>query len=701
MTKKASAAPWSVKGVERTTRAVARQSAQAAGMTVGSWIEQAIREHAKLLPAAGAIAAESESPQVSEVIAAANRAEIRAIETGVERVETRADDMVIPVALKVQELAHRLVEIERARVAGTTREVRPQPAEPPPVVPPEPPAAEPIRAEWPPPAAEPRAEVQPEPPPEEPRFTLPPEPPVDDFPDPVPPPDTSRQPVGELRLEQLAPDFDTLQIKEPEKPAARPRPSRRRSRVGRVIGTLAAALIALVLGAGSAFVLLEHGDRLGLPDDLAGAMAEHLERAAAGGRMALASGEELVRGWADGLRGLWERHVGSEAPTESGATAVVPLGQSAEKPAAEKPAPEKAAPEKPAEVAALAPPPVAPASLPAAPAPETTVALTPPAASPGPPPASPAAAPRMTGGTGAQPAAMPPATPPAVALAPTTEETSKSAEPTSASTAALPQPPASAAAPARSSEELEKTARQGDVKAQYELGVAAAQPESGTPDYGKAAYWFREAAVQGNASAQYNLGVLYEHGLGVGQDDVRALLWYHSAAEQGHARAQYNLGVFYAQGRGIPTDYGEAQRWFKRAADQGVAKAWYNLAVLAEAGLGGPANPTAARAFMSRAALLGDAEARAALADIAKRPGGKADGAVRSTTELVGAIQHALSELGHDPGRIDGTLGDKTRQAIRRFQREAGMPQTGLPSEELLEALTAKLDKTPKATAVR
>jgi peptidoglycan hydrolase-like protein with peptidoglycan-binding domain len=68
---------------------------------------------------------------------------------------------------------------------------------------------------------------------------------------------------------------------------------------------------------------------------------------------------------------------------------------------------------------------------------------------------------------------------------------------------------------------------------------------------------------------------------------------------------------------------------------------------------------------------------------------------------LVGAIQHALSELGHDPGRIDGTLGDKTRQAIRRFQREAGMPQTGLPSEELLEALTAKLDKTPKATAVR
>src|SRR5687768_10378605 len=100
MTKKASAAPWSVKGVERTTRDLARQSAQVAGQTVGSWIEQAIREHAKLLPAAGTTANESEPPQLSDVLAAANRAEVRNLEAGLERVEARADDMVIPVALK-------------------------------------------------------------------------------------------------------------------------------------------------------------------------------------------------------------------------------------------------------------------------------------------------------------------------------------------------------------------------------------------------------------------------------------------------------------------------------------------------------------------------------------------------------------------------------------------------------------------------
>lgn len=260
--------------------------------------------------------------------------------------------------------------------------------------------------------------------------------------------------------------------------------------------------------------------------------------------------------------------------------------------------------------------------------------------------------------------------------------------------------PTEAPPPAREADDLEKAARSGDVKAQYELGVMAAQPETGNPDYGKAAYWFREAAVQGNASAQYNLGVLYEHGFGVGADDVRALLWYHSAAEQGHARAQYNLGVFYAQGRGIPTDYGEAQRWFKRSADQGIAKAFYNLAVLAESGLGGPANPTGARAFLSRAALMGDPDARAALA---KKPAPKPDPAkaadAKPSTEVIGAVQHMLTELGYDAGRIDGMLGDKTRQAIRKFQSDSGLPQTGLASEELLELLTVKLGPSLSPTA--
>lgn len=106
------------KGVERPTRDLARQSAQAANQTVGTWIEAAIRAHATFMPPAGS------APQPdarTEILAAAQRAEVRALEHGVEDAESRSGDMVIPVALKVQELAHRLVEIEQARVSGRTR----------------------------------------------------------------------------------------------------------------------------------------------------------------------------------------------------------------------------------------------------------------------------------------------------------------------------------------------------------------------------------------------------------------------------------------------------------------------------------------------------------------------------------------------------------------------------------------------------
>ena len=738
MAGKSSVAPWSVKGVERPTRDLARQSAQAAGQTVGTWIEQAIRAHATLVPPPGST---PEPDAGTEILAAAQRAEVRSLVHGVERAEAQSGDMVIPVALKVQELAHRLVEIEQARVAGRAR---PQPAS----EPPQSPEAEPDRF-----AAlhfepEPEPERQPDPTPEPEAWPPPqaPAPAAEDFPNPVPPPDD--------RLPQEAPEpapFDlALQAAEAvaetrphrrdwAKPRARAKPPRK-SLVRRVVGRAVGALLALTLGAGSAVLVLDHGELVGLPPRLIDDVAAGVDRAIREGRVLAVEGEERALRWIGDMHSLINGLIEDLSPAEPTPAAT----QQAEPP----PVPQK--------LESQAVPPVTPSE---APAPAQTGALPVPAAPPpptppvsSPPPAAltlpPAASPPSSeSSTAALPAPSPPAPMPTApqpvpaappspmaSLAPAPAETpvpaapppapsasSPSASPSGATspaptdqTAAFPtlvQPPAEAAPPARGTEDLEKSARQGDVKAQYELGVLAAQPESGAPDYGKAAYWFREAAVQGNSSAQYNLGVLYEHGLGVGQDDVRALLWYHSAAEQGHARAQYNLGVFYAQGRGIPMDYVEAQRWFKKAADQGIAKAFYNLAILAESGLGTPANPAAARALMSRAALLGDPEARQALASPGKRPPARVEAArpdaakgepPKPATEVIGAVQHMLAELGYDPGRIDGMLGDKTRQAIRKFQSDTGLPQTGLASDELMETLTAKvgpaLGKTAPAT---
>ena len=71
----------------------------------------------------------------------------------------------------------------------------------------------------------------------------------------------------------------------------------------------------------------------------------------------------------------------------------------------------------------------------------------------------------------------------------------------------------------------------------------------------------REKAEQGDVQAQYNLGIMYETGRGVPQDETEAVRWYRLAAEQGDAEAQFNLGAMYANGRGVPQDDVTAHMW--------------------------------------------------------------------------------------------------------------------------------------------
>jgi uncharacterized protein len=73
-------------------------------------------------------------------------------------------------------------------------------------------------------------------------------------------------------------------------------------------------------------------------------------------------------------------------------------------------------------------------------------------------------------------------------------------------------------------------------------------------------------AEEGNVAAQFNLGVMYQLSNGVPQDNEVAVSWYRNAAEQGLAEAQYNLGVMYANGEGVPQDYAAAHMWFNLAA---------------------------------------------------------------------------------------------------------------------------------------
>ena len=61
--------------------------------------------------------------------------------------------------------------------------------------------------------------------------------------------------------------------------------------------------------------------------------------------------------------------------------------------------------------------------------------------------------------------------------------------------------------------------------------------------------------------------------------------------------------------------------------------------------------------------------------------------ATNSFQQLVLDIQRMLTELGYRPGPVDGAMGDRTRQAIRRYQSNTGLPVDGHPSESLRQHL--------------
>jgi TPR repeat protein len=264
-------------------------------------------------------------------------------------------------------------------------------------------------------------------------------------------------------------------------------------------------------------------------------------------------------------------------------------------------------------------------------------------------------------------------------------------------------------------------AQQGDAGAQFLLGALYAQGQGVPQDYGQAVQWFRRAAEQGHVAAQYNLGVRYHEGRGVPQDSPQAAAWFQRAAQQGFARAQYNLGVLYANGDGVPRDDGQAAQWFRRAADQEDPKAQYNLGLMYAGGVGVPQDLGEAYVWFTLAAArmppgadrdqavhnrdvvaarLTPAQVTAAQARAnAWQPPGEsptpstarslpAERAPRAQApSRVRRAQERLQAAGFDPGPPDGTLGPKTREALRRYQQTQGLPATGELDAPTLDAL--------------
>lgn len=66
---------------------------------------------------------------------------------------------------------------------------------------------------------------------------------------------------------------------------------------------------------------------------------------------------------------------------------------------------------------------------------------------------------------------------------------------------------------------------------------------------------------------------------------------------------------------------------------------------------------------------------------------------------LVAKVQKKLTELGYEPGPVDGLMGTKTRAAIRRYQVVVGLPVDGRITRSVLARLTGSADTAGPANA--
>jgi TPR repeat protein len=74
----------------------------------------------------------------------------------------------------------------------------------------------------------------------------------------------------------------------------------------------------------------------------------------------------------------------------------------------------------------------------------------------------------------------------------------------------------------------------------------------GSKEYGEASSWIKNAAWNGNVSAQYNLGLMYQKGCGVSKNDIEAKKWFKIAKKNGHPKAKKSLSeVRYNIGRDV------------------------------------------------------------------------------------------------------------------------------------------------------
>ncbi len=373
-----------------------------------------------------------------------------------------------------------------------------------------------------------------------------------------------------------------------------------------------------------------------------------------------------------------------------------------------------------------------------APGPTATEPATPKPEATSPPPPPPAPSPTTPSGPATTEAPPPASTRPTPPAPPVETPPASTTPPAPVTPPPAPESVGAAHTPPANPEltRLIQRASEGNASAQNDLGIRYLVGRGVVQDYEEAARWLRAAAAQDMTNAQYNLGVLYDSGRGVAQDPTQALFWFHSAAENGHGRAQMAMAAAYASGRGIDRNPEMARNWLEQAAESNIGEAqlslanilattpethqslvdalfWYKvadangIAQAAEradqvsprltpderAGVNARVshfvskNITSASSPPKRTTKPEPDAAPASTAPAPPSPPAPPPSTPAATQAQIQEIQRLLTRLGFDPGPADGALGQRTRDAIRNYQKELGLLVDGTPSKALLDHL--------------
>lgn len=269
---------------------------------------------------------------------------------------------------------------------------------------------------------------------------------------------------------------------------------------------------------------------------------------------------------------------------------------------------------------------------------------------------------------------------------------------------------------------LRHAAANGAPEAQYEVARRFSLGQGIDQDFEQAVRWFKYAAAQGFAPAQYQLGTHYERGRGVPRSFQKAQIWYKRAAERGNVKAMHNLAVLSTSLNKEKPDYASAVLWFREAASRNLADSQFNLAILFQSGLGVEQNQVEAYKWFSLAARQGDHDAASRRDEIEKALSKKqlllahnmlqgwkplpmtiaANTVGLKGTHVTSTMSHAeetvtrsrvltaqilLRRLGYDVAEADGALNEQTIAAIKKFEKDKGMPVTGQISSLLIKLL--------------